>query len=62
MNKHETEQEFLNKQRLLYTGQINETLTQVLKEKFPNITNAFLLFIMLEQAENIYHILMSRKM
>ena len=59
MNKHETEQEFLDKQRSLYTGQINEILTQVLNDKFPNVTNAFLLFITTEQAEDIYHILLN---
>ena len=40
MNKYETEQEFLDNQRLLYAGKINKILTQVLCTQFPDETDA----------------------
>ena len=59
MNKYEMEQKLLNEQCLLYTGQIDEILTQILNERFPDITNAFLLKMIPEQGEDIYYILLN---
>ena len=59
MNKHETEQEFLDRQRLLYAGNINKILTQVLCTQFPDETDAFLLQIIPDQMEDIYLLLLN---
>ena len=59
MNKYETEQEFLNNQRLLYAGKINKILTQILCTQFPDETDAFLLQIVPDQTEIAYLLLLN---